>query len=132
MAAPASRAPKTWSETIVRIIEPYGPYRAFIMDKYATLQRDLKCEEIVPILYQNDHITKHQKELIQSQSTNLHKNGILLDYLRSEAACKCFYEALEHTCQKFLQEKSVDGRYWEVEYDFTSLHLHSLLSDVCI
>ncbi len=90
----------------------HGPYRTFIRNTYSDLCHDLRCAEIVLILYQERYITEHEKELVKTHKTSHQRNEQLLDLLRGEDACKCFYEALETTCQEYLQNGFVDiGKY---------------------
>ena len=79
-----------------------GVTKRLIDQHRAELIHHMRCQHVVRLLCRHGYLTDVQQDDITTRPSQQEQNETLLDYLISEQACQCFYNALAETGQHAL------------------------------
>ena len=82
-----------------------GLYTRLVQNNHGRLLSLLRPTEVVEILYENGHLDDRELDQLSSMRNDTEQNEKLFGFLRTGAACRCFYEALGQTAQAELQRE---------------------------
>ncbi len=102
--------------------------KLYIRSSTAFILDNMTPSEVVPRMYQEDHVSKKIWEDIRAATGDYAQNQLLLDHIKSDEARECFLRALVDTSQLFIVKEIFEKgkEFW------TSTCLKSCCSNVVI